>query len=86
VLTETSSISKRTFGTATELHHNCPSPSCVARKLDRENDTIKARKLNDDSDDHETGYPADKNAKRRQKLAKRRNSRFASRGSEAMPA
>jgi hypothetical protein len=29
-------ISKTTFGTATELHHNCPSPSCVARK-DREN-------------------------------------------------
>jgi hypothetical protein len=77
VLTETSSISKTTFGIATELHHNYPSPSCIARKLDRENDTMKTRKVDDDSEDDETGDPADKNAKRCQTLAKRRNSRFA---------
>jgi hypothetical protein len=44
VVIETSSISKRTFGIATELHHNCPSPSCIARKLDRDNGTMKARR------------------------------------------
>jgi hypothetical protein len=77
VLTETSSISKTTFGIATELHHNCPSPQCIARKLDRENDTMKALKVDDDSEDNKMGDPADKNAKRCQTLAKHRNSRFA---------
>jgi hypothetical protein len=77
LLTETSSISKTTFGTATELHHNCPSPSCIARKNNHENDTMKARNVDDDSEDDETGDPADKNAKGRQTLAERRNSRFA---------
>jgi hypothetical protein len=77
VVIDTSSISKITFGIATELHHNCPSPSCIERKLDRENDTMKAWKADYDSEFDETGDPADKNAKRCQTLAKRRNSRFA---------